>query len=220
LIRWPANRAGPDRFVPIAEATGLIGPVGEWVLSEACRQYQQWNRDGLPAVPIAVNVSSVQFKRKGLADYVDEVLRRHGLSPSAIQIELTETAVMDDIEYAINVLSRFKEIGIKIALDDFGTGYSSLNYLSRLPLDKLKIDQSFVHRIESDTAGRAITEAIIVLGRTLGLEIVAEGIESEPALNYLREHGCHQAQGYFICKPLSNNDLASWVQTRSVRGLR
>jgi diguanylate cyclase (GGDEF)-like protein/PAS domain S-box-containing protein len=219
LIRWPANRAGPDRFVPIAEATGLIGPVGEWVLSEACRQYQQWSKDGLPAIPIAVNVSSVQFKRKGLADYVDQVLRRHGLDACAIQIELTETAVMDDIDYAINVLSRFKEIGIKIALDDFGTGYSSLNYLSRLPLDKLKIDQSFVHRIDSDTAGRAITEAIIVLGRTLGLEIVAEGVESERALTYLREHGCHQAQGYFICKPLSSNDLIRWVQTRSVHRL-
>jgi diguanylate cyclase (GGDEF)-like protein/PAS domain S-box-containing protein len=219
LIRWPANRAGPDRFVPIAETTGLIGPVGEWVLSEACRQYQQWRKDGMPAIPIAVNVSSVQFKRKGLVDYVDHVLRQHGLDASAIQIELTETAVMDDIEYAIQVLSRFKEIGIKIALDDFGTGYSSLNYLSRLPLDKLKIDQSFVHRIDSDTAGRAITEAIIVLGRTLGLEIVAEGIESERALTYLCEHGCHQGQGYFICKPLSSSDLARWVQARGVHPL-
>jgi len=219
LIRWPANNASPDRFVPVAEATGLIGPVGEWVLSEACRQHRRWTMEGLPAIPVAVNVSSVQFKRKGLVDYVDRTLRRHELQASAIQIELTETAVMDDIDYAIEVLNRFKQMGIKISLDDFGTGYSSLNYLSRLPLDKLKIDQSFVHRVESDTAGRAITEAIIVLGRTLGLEIVAEGIESERVLDYLCEHGCHQAQGYFICKPLSGADLAAWVRKRSASTL-
>jgi diguanylate cyclase (GGDEF)-like protein/PAS domain S-box-containing protein len=214
LLRWPGNHAGPNRFVPIAEATGLIGPVGEWVLGEACRQYRRWQADGLPMVPIAINVSSVQFKRRGLADYVEATLRLHGLDPSALQIELTETAVMDDIDHAIRVLTQLKEVGITIALDDFGTGYSSLNYLSRLPLDKLKIDQSFVERIESDTAGRAITEAIIVLGRTLGLEVVAEGIESESVLDYLRRHGCQQAQGYLVCIPLSGDDMAAWIRQR------
>jgi EAL domain-containing protein (putative c-di-GMP-specific phosphodiesterase class I) len=212
LLRWPGNHASPNRFVPIAEATGLIGPVGEWVLGEACRQYRRWEAEGLPMVPIAINVSSVQFKRRGLADYVEATLKLHGLDPSALQIELTETAVMDDIDHAIRVLTRLKEIGIRIALDDFGTGYSSLNYLSRLPLDKLKIDQSFVERIETDTAGRAITEAIIVLGRTLGLEVVAEGIESQSVLDYLRRHGCQQAQGYLVCIPLSGEDMADWIR--------
>ena len=212
LIRWPGKSAGPSRFVPIAEASGLIGPVGEWVFSEACRQYLRWKRSGLPVVPIAVNVSSVQFKRKGLVDYLVRMLAAHGLTSAAIQVELTETALMDDIEHAVRVLGALKELGIRISLDDFGTGYSSLSYLSRLPLDKIKIDQAFVQRIETDTAGRAITDAIIALGRTLGLEIVAEGIESEAVLTYLRKQGCHQAQGFHVCNPLSGDEFAAWYQ--------
>jgi diguanylate cyclase (GGDEF)-like protein/PAS domain S-box-containing protein len=210
LLRWPGRNAGPSRFVPIAEATGLIGPVGEWVFSEACQQYQRWQGEGLAGVPIAVNVSSVQFKRKGLVDYLVRTLAAYKLDPSAIQIELTETALMDDIEHAIGVLGVLKQSGFSISLDDFGTGYSSLSYLSRLPLDKIKIDQSFVQHIHTDTAGRAITDAIIALGRTLGLEIVAEGIESEDVLTYLRHHGCHQAQGFHVCAPLSGDELAVW----------
>jgi diguanylate cyclase (GGDEF)-like protein/PAS domain S-box-containing protein len=212
LIRWPGRNAGPSRFVPIAEATGLIGAVGEWVFSEACRQYQRWKFEGLPNVPIAVNVSSVQFKRKGLVDYLVKTLASHGLDSAAIQVELTETALMDDIEHAIHVLGDLKKLGIKISLDDFGTGYSSLSYLSRLPLDKIKIDQSFVQHIQTDTAGRAITDAIVALGKTLGLEVVAEGIESEDVLNYLRNQGCHQAQGFYICKPLSGDEFATWYR--------
>jgi diguanylate cyclase (GGDEF)-like protein/PAS domain S-box-containing protein len=212
LIRWPGKSAGPSRFVPIAEASGLIGPVGEWVFSEACRQYLRWRSEGLPCVPIAVNVSSVQFKRKGLVDYLVRMLAAYGLNSTAIQVELTETALMDDIEHAVKVLGGLKELGIKISLDDFGTGYSSLSYLSRLPLDKIKIDQSFVQQIQTDTAGRAITDAIIALGRTLGLEIVAEGIESEEVLTYLRKQGCHQAQGFHVCKPLSGDELATWYR--------
>jgi diguanylate cyclase (GGDEF)-like protein/PAS domain S-box-containing protein len=210
LIRWPGKSAGPSRFVPIAEASGLIGPVGEWVFSEACRQHLRWKSEGLPDVPIAVNVSSVQFKRKGLVDYLVRMLAAYGLDSTANQVELTETALMDDIEHAVKVLGALKDLGIRISLDDFGTGYSSLSYLSRLPLDKIKIDQSFVQQIETDTAGRAITDAIIALGRTLGLEIVAEGIESEQALTYLRNQGCHQAQGFYLCKPLSGDELAKW----------
>lgn len=212
LIRWPGRHAGPSRFVPIAEATGLIGPVGEWVFSEACRQSQRWRREGLPNVPIAVNVSSVQFKRKGLVDYLDTMLATYGLDSAAIQLELTETALMDDIERAIEVLGALKQRGIRISLDDFGTGYSSLSYLSRLPLDKIKIDQSFVRHVQTDTIGQAITDAIIALGTTLGLEIVAEGIESEDVLKYMRLHGCHQAQGFFVCKPLSGDELGVWYR--------
>jgi EAL domain-containing protein (putative c-di-GMP-specific phosphodiesterase class I) len=186
--------------------------VSEWVFSEACRQHQRWKSQGMCNVPIAVNVSSVQFKRKGLVDYLVKTLAAYGLDSSAIQVELTETALMDDIEHAIQVLGVLKQLGIRISLDDFGTGYSSLSYLSRLPLDKIKIDQSFVQHIQTDTAGRAITDAIIALGRTLGLEIVAEGIESEEVLTYLRHQGCHQAQGFYLCKPLSGDGLAIWYR--------
>ena len=212
LIRWPGKAAGPSRFVPIAEATGLIGPVGEWVFSEACRQYVRWHSKGLPSVPIAVNASSVQFKRKGLVDYLVKTLAVHGLDSAALEVELTETALMDDIEHAIDVLRTLKQLGIRISLDDFGTGYSSLSYLSRLPLDQIKIDQSFVQHIQTETVERAITDAIIALVTTLGLDIVAEGIESEEVLNYLRVQGCHQAQGFHICRPLSGDEFATWYR--------
>jgi diguanylate cyclase (GGDEF)-like protein/PAS domain S-box-containing protein len=211
LIRWPGNSVSADRFVPVAEATGLISPVGDWVLAEACQQHQLWKQQGLPAISIAINVSPVQFRRHDMAEQMQLILDQYGLDCSAIQLELTETAVMDEIDRAVDVLGRLKAKGIQIALDDFGTGYSSLNYLSRLPLNKLKIDQTFVQRIETDSAGRAITEAIIVLGRTLGLTVVAEGIESEPILTYLRERGCHEGQGYFICRPLAGEALAEWL---------
>jgi diguanylate cyclase (GGDEF)-like protein/PAS domain S-box-containing protein len=218
LIRWPGNSASADRFVPVAEATGLIGPVGDWVLSEACEQYLAWREAGLTDLPIAINVSPVQFRRHDLAEQIEATLKRYRLRGSAIQIELTETAVMDDIDRAVGVLARLKGAGIKVSLDDFGTGYSSLNYLSRLPLNKLKIDQTFVQRIELDSAGRAITEAIIVLGRTLGLTVVAEGIESESVFAYLRERGCQEGQGYFICRPLSGQRFAAWLHAEAAHG--
>ena len=215
LLRWPRNGIGPERFIQIAEATGLIGRLGEWVMTEACRQHTDWKNCGLPSIPIAVNVSSIQFQKKDFEVYLDDAIERHKIDPTAIQIELTETAVMEDINHAINVLGYFRKKGMKVSLDDFGTGYSSLNYLSRLPLDKIKIDKSFVHRLEDDNASRAITEAIIALGRTLDLEIVAEGIESHSVLGYLREHGCHQAQGYYVCRPLVGADFVAWYQSFS-----
>jgi diguanylate cyclase (GGDEF)-like protein len=214
LIRWPGNSNSADRFVPIAEATGLIDAVGDWVLHEACRQHEAWQKAGVLSAPIAINVSPVQFRRHDLAAHVEALLRDRCIDSNAIQLELTETAVMDDIDRAIEVLGRLRASGIRIALDDFGTGYSSLSYLSRLPLDKLKIDQTFVQRIEAESAGRAITEAIIVLGRTLGLTVVAEGVESAAVMSYLRERGCQQAQGYFICKPLAGDELAIWARDR------
>ncbi|RJF95951.1 EAL and GGDEF domain-containing protein [Noviherbaspirillum saxi] len=215
LLRWPKNGMTPDRFVQVAEATGLIGSLGEWVLSEACHQHTTWKNEGLPAIPIAVNVSPMQFRKKDFSADLEHVMNRHHINPAAIQIELTETAVMEDIDHAITILNHFRKKGIKISLDDFGTGYSSLNYLSRLPLDKIKVDKSFVHRLENDTASRAITEAIIALGRTLNLEIVAEGIESESVLQYLRTHGCHQAQGYHVCKPMQGNAFLAWYRAHT-----
>jgi diguanylate cyclase (GGDEF)-like protein/PAS domain S-box-containing protein len=212
LLRWPGNGMGPDRFIHVAEATGLIGPLGEWVFSQACAQHSSWIKEGLPAIPIAVNVSPLQFRRKEFSTYLQETIHHHCIACEGVQIELTETAVMEDIDHAIIVLNDLRSIGIKISLDDFGTGYSSLNYLSRLPLDKIKVDKSFVHRLQHDTASQAVIEAIIALGRTLNLEIVAEGIESDATLQYLHRHGCHQAQGYHICRPVAGSQFATWYR--------
>jgi diguanylate cyclase (GGDEF)-like protein/PAS domain S-box-containing protein len=214
LLRWPRHGTGPEHFIQVAEATGLIGRLGEWVLLTACQQQCDWKEQGLPTIPIAVNVSSIQFGRKDFDTYLEALIDRYHLESSGIQIELTETAVMQDIDHAITVLEKLRKKGMKVALDDFGTGYSSLNYLSRLPLDKIKVDKSFVHRLEDDTASRAITEAIIALGRTLDLEIVAEGIESEPVMQYLRDHGCHQAQGFHVCRPILGTEFADWYGGR------
>ncbi|WP_420473634.1 EAL and GGDEF domain-containing protein [Noviherbaspirillum sp. ST9] len=212
LLRWPGNGIGPERFVRVAEATGLIERLGEWVFSRACRQHSAWIGEGLPAIPIAVNVSPMQFRKRDFASYLESTLQDHCVASKGMQIELTETAVMEDIDHAISLLNKLRSNGIKISLDDFGTGYSSLNYLSRLPLDKIKVDKSFVHRLQHDNASRAIIEAIIALGRTLQLEIVAEGIESDAVVKYLRGHGCHQAQGYHFCKPIAGDQFVTWYR--------
>jgi diguanylate cyclase (GGDEF)-like protein/PAS domain S-box-containing protein len=212
LLRWPGNGIGPERFVHVAEATGLIEQLGEWVFSQVCHQHSAWIREGLPAIPIAVNVSPMQFRKRDFASDLEAMLEHHCIATNGVQIELTETAVMEDIDHAIGLLSKIRSKVIKISLDDFGTGYSSLNYLSRLPLDKIKVDKSFVHRLQHDTASRAVIEAIIALGRTLRLEIVAEGIESDSVVKYLRGHGCHQAQGFHFCKPIAGDQFAAWYR--------
>ena len=212
LLRWPHSETGPDRFVPVAEATGLIDRLGEWVICEACRQHNAWRDHGLPAIPIGVNVSAVQFRHKDFADRFEQTMHDCKVDATALQLEVTETAMMDNLDHAIEMLARLRAVGIKILLDDFGTGYSSLNYLSRLPIDKIKVDKSFIHGIESDMASRAITGAIITLGRTLNLEIVAEGIESGSVLDYLRLQGCSHAQGFHVCAPVAADVFESWYR--------
>lgn len=214
LLRWPHEDLGPASFVPIAEVTGLIGQVGQWVIAEACRQHNEWIEHGLPAIPIAINVSAVQFRQADVAGQLAQALLVHKVGADALQVELTETALMDDLDRAVEQLEQVKSLGIKIALDDFGTGYSSLSYLSRLPIDKIKVDKSFVYRIESDVASRTITNAIIALGHTLHLETVAEGIESASVLQYLRLHGCNHAQGFHVCVPVAAADFESWYRRR------
>jgi diguanylate cyclase (GGDEF)-like protein/PAS domain S-box-containing protein len=215
LLRWPHAEIGPDRFIPVAEATGMIGRLGDWVIIEACRQHNRWIDNGLPAIPIAVNVSAVQFCQPNFVGSFCKAMEGCYANPKAITVEVTETALMGDIELAINQLSELRSLGIKVALDDFGTGYSSLSYLSRLPLDKLKVDKSFIYRIGHDAASRTITEAIITLGHTLHLEIVAEGIESVNVLEYLHSHGCDQAQGHHICEPINAGAFESWYRNQS-----
>lgn len=213
LVRWPHEDVGPDQFVPVAESTGHIERLGEWVISEACRQHRSWRDHGLPAIPIAVNVSAVQLRQSDFANQMSQMLGDYGIDPLALQVEVTETALIEHLDWAIEVLTRLQSLGVQIALDDFGTGYSSLNYLSRLPINKIKIDKSFVQRIEHDTVSRAITEAVIALGRTLKLEVVAEGIESEAVLHYFRGQGCSQAQGFHICRPIPADAFETWFGT-------
>jgi diguanylate cyclase (GGDEF)-like protein/PAS domain S-box-containing protein len=212
LLRLKGNPLSPDQFVPVAEATGLITPLSEWVFTEACHQHALWTSEGLPPIPIAVNVSALQFRHKSFLYFLNDVIDRQQLQPDALQIELTETAVMEDIEHAVEMLTQARSRGIKVSLDDFGTGYSSLNHLSRLPLDKIKVDKSFIHRLHSDVASRTVTESIIALGRALNLEIVAEGIETAQELDYLRSHGCDQAQGFYVCKPLPGDAFRAWYR--------
>jgi diguanylate cyclase (GGDEF)-like protein/PAS domain S-box-containing protein len=212
LLRWKNADIGPDRFVPIAEATGIINPIGRWVMQEASRQYKAWIANGLPAIPISVNVSVVEFRGKDFVSRFERLIGEHGIEPAALQLELTETAAMDDIDHAVVVLGQLKALGVTILLDDFGTGHSSLAYLARLPLDKIKIDKSFVCRIDSDVASRAVTDAMLALGHTLGLEVVAEGIESERVLDYIRSRGCQQAQGYLFSKPMSGEAFEIWYR--------
>lgn len=205
LVRLADNdgeAVGPDRFIPIAEAAGLIGELGDWVAAEACRQHAVWLSQGM-RLTIAINVSPLQFRQPTYAERLSSIISDTGMDPTCLEIEVTESAVMENVDEAIAILNRIKSLGVKVALDDFGTGYSSLSSLTSLPLDKLKIDQSFVRRIERHQASRAVTEAIIALGRSLRLDVHGEGIESENTLRYLRRHGCNQAQGYWFSRPLS-----------------
>jgi diguanylate cyclase (GGDEF)-like protein len=192
----------PAVFVPVAEAVGLISRIGEWVLAEACRQQLAWRRDGV-AITIAVNVSPLQFRHRDFAMSFRQILEGSGALASGIQVEITESAIMDNVEAAVEVMRQMRDMGVKISLDDFGTGYSSLSSLTSLPIDKLKIDQSFVRRVtQDDAAGRTVTEAIIALGRSLDLEVVAEGVDTQQVLDYLKRNGCAQAQGYWFSEPL------------------
>lgn len=205
LVRLADNggeAVSPARFIPIAEAAGLIGELGDWVAVEACRQHAMWLRQGM-RLNIAINVSPLQLRQAAYAERLSNIISDTGMDPTCLEIEVTESAVMENIDEAIAILNRIKSFGVKVALDDFGTGYSSLSILTSLPLDKLKIDQSFVRRIKHDEASRAVIEAIIALGRSLRLDVQGEGIDSETTLRYLRRHGCNQAQGYWLSQPLS-----------------
>lgn len=217
LVRMTNSAVSPEFFVPIAETCGLIGELSHWVLEEICEQLDKWKKEGVPCVPVALNVSARQFRSKVFIESLVDTLRKGRLQPGEIQIELTETAVMEDIGNAAEMLHRLREEGVKISLDDFGTGYSSLNYLSQLPIDKIKVDKSFVHRLLHDSGSRAVTASIIALGRALELKIVAEGIESEEELRYLRERGCDEVQGYYISMPIPGSAYTSWYRGYSSR---
>jgi diguanylate cyclase (GGDEF)-like protein/PAS domain S-box-containing protein len=215
LIRWKHPEIGmvsPGRFIPVAEVSGLIGPIGEWVLREACRQNRAWQTDGLPPICIAVNISSVQFRGGNLEESVREVLAVTGLEPEWLELELTEGTVMSDANATVDTLHRLSAMGIRLAIDDFGTGYSSLSYLKRFPIDRLKIDQSFVRDIVTDPDDWAIASAVISMGHSLRLDVIAEGVEHAEQLEMLRRQGCDEVQGYYFSVPLPAAEFAELLR--------
>jgi len=215
LIRWQHPELGlvpPDKFIPIAENNGLILQIGEWVLRTACAQARQWWDDGLPPVPIAVNVSAIQFRQENFSTLVKNVLLETGLSSEFLELELTESLLLSNEDVMFAVLQELRELGVKLAIDDFGTGYSSLSYLKQFRVNKLKIDRSFIRNIVFDPGDAAITTAIISMAKSLNLKVIAEGVENEAQMSFLRAHGCDEIQGYYFSKPITAAEVADKLQ--------
>ncbi|MCE5182200.1 MAG: EAL domain-containing protein [Betaproteobacteria bacterium] len=213
LLRWDHDGAiiSPTQFISIAEETGLIIPIGEWILETVCARNKQWQEAGLPIVKLAVNISAKQF-RQSLPHLVEQILDRHQLDPSYLELEITESVIMQNAEGVISMMAEFQRLGITLSLDDFGTGYSSLSYLKRFPIDTLKIDQSFIRGLPNDTDDTAITRAIISLAKNLGLRVIAEGVETAEQLDFLRLAECDEIQGFYYSHPLSEDDFVSFLR--------
>lgn len=215
LLRWQHPKLGlipPDKFIRIAENSGLILPIGEWVLRTACAQSRKWHSEGLPAVPVAVNVSAVQFRQEGFLDLIRRVLRETGLPPEYLELELTESLIMSNAESIVSMLRQLKETGVKLSIDDFGTGYSSLSYLRHFPVYKLKVDRSFVREVTANPDDAAITGTIISMAKSLNLKVIAEGVETEAQMRFLSKHRCDEVQGYYFSKPLSAADFSKFAR--------
>ncbi|HEX7048145.1 MAG TPA: EAL domain-containing protein [Gammaproteobacteria bacterium] len=214
LLRWQHPEQGivePNRFIPLLEETGLIVEVGDWVLREVCRHAVGWQTLGLPALRMAVNLSSKQFMKRDLVGEIARILDETGLDPKRINIEITEGTLASKIDSTIKTLDKLNALGVTISVDDFGVGYSSLNYLKRFPIHKLKIDQSFVRDVTTDANDAAIASAIIALAHKLNLEVIAEGVETLEQLFFLSRQGCHEVQGHLISPPLSHKDFIRWI---------
>ena len=220
LLRWQRPGVGlvkPAEFLPLAEENGLIVPINEWVLREACSRAKSWRDSGLPPLRVAVNLSPVQFRRQDIRQYVTSVLNETGLDPSQLELELTESILMQNAEAAAGTLRELQELGVTFAIDDFGTGYSSLAYVKNFPVDRLKIDQCFLRNLLDDPNDAAIVRAIINLGHSLGLKVVAEGVESADQLEFVRNEGCDEVQGYYFSEPVNVTEFAALVRRHSGR---
>lgn len=218
LLRWQSPERGlvaPGEFIPLLEETGLILPVGEWVLRAACQQARAWQQLGLPAIRIAVNISALQFKQIDLAGIIQNIFKENDLDPNQgmLEFELTESLLMKNADRTIDTLNKLHELGIQFSIDDFGTGYSSLSYLKRFPISTLKIDQSFVRDILENSDDAAIVNAIIALGHSLGLKVIAEGVETIAQLNYLRTMKCNEMQGYLFSRPVPADKMTLLLQS-------
>jgi diguanylate cyclase (GGDEF)-like protein len=215
LLRWlqpDLVLIKPGQFVPLAEQTGLIVPIGEWVLRTACIESRAWQKAGLQPMRMTVNVSGIQFSRDDYVEGVAAVIKETGLAPHHLQLELTESTIMQDSQNTIKKLHALRDMGIQVAIDDFGAGYSSLNYLKRFPLSTLKIDASFVRDLITSPNDQAIVKAIIQLAHNFSLQVVAEGVENTKQIAFLREYGCEAAQGYLICPPVNSAVLAEFAR--------
>lgn len=216
LLRWNHPDLGllsPLRFIPLAEETGLIIPIGRWVMNAACEQNMAWQREGLPPLMMAINVSPRQFAEANLLRYIDEALRDSGMDPTLLQIEVTESMVMLNVEKAVQLLDAIQSRGVRLAIDDFGTGYSSMSVMKRFPIDTIKIDRSFVRDLPQNPEDVAIARAIIDMGKALGLTVVAEGVETHEQGGFLREHACDEIQGFLVSKPVPADRIGELVRT-------
>jgi len=211
LLRWQHPELGlvpPDKFIRIAENSGLILPIGEWVLRTACSQGRTWQDQGLPAVTVAVNVSAVQFRQEGFCELIRRVLDETGLAPQYLELELTESLLLVNADVTLSVIRELKAMGLTLAIDDFGTGYSSFSYLRQFRVSKLKIDRSFIREVALNPDDAAITGAIISMAKSLNLKVIAEGVEDEAQMSFLRAHHCDEIQGYYFSKPLVADAVA------------
>lgn len=222
LIRWNHATLGflpPADFIPIAEESGIIVQVDEWVMNEVCRQISVWQQAGLAAVPIAVNLSALQFRNHQLVNQIDAAITRNGIDPHCLECEITESVIMSRPAIAIEIIHSLKSKGVQISIDDFGTGYSSLGYLKRFPVDKLKIDKSFVGSISNNEEDIAIVRAILALAKAFDIKVIAEGVEDDDVLAFLTQEGCDEIQGYYYAKPMPCAEFEQMLATRSQRGV-
>jgi EAL domain-containing protein (putative c-di-GMP-specific phosphodiesterase class I) len=218
LIRWTHPTKGlisPDRFIPIAEECGLILPITRWVLREACTQAQAWVAAGLPAITMAVNISALDFRAESFLESVLSIIEQTGIAPGLLELELTERVLMKRVDSTELVLRELKERGIQLAVDDFGTGYSSLSYLRTFPIDSIKIDQSFIRQISAAPDHTSIVRTMIDMGHNLKLRVVAEGVETQDELAFLRAHHCDEAQGFLFSRPVLPEQFAKLLEARS-----
>ncbi len=222
LIRWRHPTLGiisPEKFIPLAEETGLILPIGEWVLRTACTQNKTWIDAGMAPLRVAVNLSAQQFKHPNLLGVVGNILCDTGLPPNYLELELTESLAMEDVQKSVITLNALGMMGISVAIDDFGTGYSSLAYLNRFPVDFLKIDKSFVHDLGSSHDNEVIAKTVIAMAHNLQLQVVGEGVETRARLDFLRQHGCEEMQGYFLSLPLPADKFSAFIQAAKISNL-
>jgi EAL domain-containing protein (putative c-di-GMP-specific phosphodiesterase class I) len=223
LLRWRHPERGlvlPNEFIPVLEETGLIVQVGEWVLNAVCEQINEWTRAGLDPAPVAINLSARQFLARELGSSIKRILDRNRIDPALLELEITESSLMVNPEEATRTLEYLKSLGVGISIDDFGTGYSSLGYLKRFPLDSLKVDRSFVRDVTTDADDATITRAVITMAHALGLEVIAEGVETESQLAFLVENGCDQIQGFYLARPQPAEDcVRSLIERRLIAGV-